>query len=74
MQAVFPMREAGVGLTEGTQPGPTNPFFVKNFGLKNWGCDYPSNAVATSVALCPPNPKELFMATLIFFSRAWCGT
>gem|GEM_PF-6819773 len=34
---------------------------------------YFSKAAATSVALCPPNPKELFRATRTFLSRATFG-
>lgn len=33
----------------------------------------PVNSAATSVALWPPNPKELFTARCTFFSFATCG-
>ncbi len=34
----------------------------------------PSNFLTTTVALCPPKPKLLLIATRTFASRAVCGT
>lgn len=36
--------------------------------------NYPLNSVASRVALWPPKPKELLIATFTFFSRAIFGT
>lgn len=41
--------------------------------LQYWGV-YPLNFRATTQALCPPNPNELFMITSISISRGVLGT